>query len=705
MSSQSPDKEHKEPQNEACRACRAVKRKCLHGEAKGICTRCARLSIPCEYGQLKRGRKAGEPQVRRKRTTASASAEPTAAPSESTSPSSPDTSLPAMNPPPAHDWLYHDLNAQNAGHNAHTMSFEQPHHFPPIASTSRLDPIPAPLHSHDSFAQSGAANPFPPSIASPPVVTPPAPSPATGGFSLRKLLGTREEPRHSLADAFAVEDAGVRTPDRAEKVFEDIVTAEVCPEEVVDELYEFYYEHLNPMTSILDPQLHTKDWVRAHSPFLFSAIITVATKVAHPLHYVPALRYCKKLLGGAFEEGHNSVEFVQALAILIFWGEATDESGARKMAYAIRSAMDLGMHLRQKRPLPTDEHDARLVLSGERTWMYLTIADHRFSNQRSLPCQIPIQYRYDPISWILEHAHFPCPSEAGLAPLVALSRLLDLYNALINSENGELPNRTLLAHLADASSTWAKHWSVEENSKTTAIRLLPPQSSLVRFYGKIFRFQLDELHLLLAISAPAPETSSSFDPMNSPVLMFGRCVRSALEALACYREEVKVLRYCFDSIFIGAASCGIWLVQNISGMAAADRQLVMDALAQTEHASVEASKGPQSMSAYMARLTAHLLKKAVHLTTETSNNSALAPAFVSASPASAFESQWNGMGNMGGLAGSGVMFNQLQPDMQGTPFFGNMLRPSAHSLGSDLVYPVQDDLLWQSLFPLYAPAS
>lgn len=91
-------------------------------------------------------------------------------------------------------------------------------------------------------------------------------------------------------------------------------------------LHDSYYEHLNPMTSILDPDLHTKDWVRAQSPFLFSAIITVATKVAHPLHYVPALRHCKKLLGGAFEEGHNSIEFVQALAILVFWGEATDES-------------------------------------------------------------------------------------------------------------------------------------------------------------------------------------------------------------------------------------------------------------------------------------------------------------------------------------------------------------------------------------------
>lgn len=92
------------------------------------------------------------------------------------------------------------------------------------------------------------------------------------------------------------------------------------------------------MTSILDPDLHTRNWVRNRSPFLFSAIITVATKVAHPLHYVPALRYCKKLLGGAFEEGHNSVEFVQALAILVFWGDATDESyvTTRSDAWSVR---------------------------------------------------------------------------------------------------------------------------------------------------------------------------------------------------------------------------------------------------------------------------------------------------------------------------------------------------------------------------------
>lgn len=81
----------------------------------------------------------------------------------------------------------------------------------------------------------------------------------------------------------------------------------------------------------------------------------------------------------------------------------------------------------------------------------------------------------------------------------------------------------------------------------------------------------------------------------------------------------------------------------------------------------------------MARLTAHLLKKAVSLTTGTSPSSALAPAFVSASPASAFENQWNSMGNMGGLAGSGVLFNQLV----------SFLFPSALSFPLYLRFPAE----------------
>lgn len=80
------------------------------------------------------------------------------------------------------------------------------------------------------------------------------------------------------------------------------------------------------MTSVLDPALHTKDFVRARSPFLFSILCLVATKVAHHPHYMAALRYCKTLLGQAFEHGVNDEALVQALALSIFWGESTDDS-------------------------------------------------------------------------------------------------------------------------------------------------------------------------------------------------------------------------------------------------------------------------------------------------------------------------------------------------------------------------------------------
>ena len=107
----------------------------------------------------------------------------------------------------------------------------------PVASTSQLNPpqseIPAlpnfvlPPESEGSPAAASAKAPAPPS--------------ATGGFSLRKLLGTRAEdeqvPRTSLADAFAVEEDMQPSRTVTERVFDDIAKAGICPEEAVDELF------------------------------------------------------------------------------------------------------------------------------------------------------------------------------------------------------------------------------------------------------------------------------------------------------------------------------------------------------------------------------------------------------------------------------------------------------------------------------------
>lgn len=230
-------------------------------------------------------------------------------------------------------------------------------------------PSPAASHNSATSALTGAT-----------ATSPGAPQAATGGFSLSKLLKENqqsnddaEEPRHSLADAFAPRSANALAK-KPERRFQDIVEAGVLPEEQVAPLFSFYFAHLNPMTSLLDPALHTVDFCRSRSPFLFTAILTVASKVANPTLYPSSLKWAKMLLGQAFEAGTNNLELVQALATLVFWQDPEDPSGARKLAYAIRCAFELNIHKKGKRPLPQDEMQLRKALNPERTWLCASAA-------------------------------------------------------------------------------------------------------------------------------------------------------------------------------------------------------------------------------------------------------------------------------------------------------------------------------------------
>jgi hypothetical protein len=125
---------------------------------------------------------------------------------------------------------------------------------------------------------------------------------------------------------------------------------------------------------MLDPSLHTISYVRQRSAFLYSAILTVTTKVAQPSNYEAAAVFMKSLLGTMFADGVSGVEVVQTLAIVAFWGDSTDDSLSKKLAYAIRTAFELGMHKRAKRPLPeADELLSRQILVSWSTSGKLTM--------------------------------------------------------------------------------------------------------------------------------------------------------------------------------------------------------------------------------------------------------------------------------------------------------------------------------------------
>ncbi|KAL8291993.1 hypothetical protein RQP46_001459 [Phenoliferia psychrophenolica] len=614
-------------QNEACVACRSVKRKCMHDDKGSRCIRCTRLELECVYHQQKRGRKPGVGAAGKRKSVAGSPG------------GSPLIGGTKASPP----WL------------AHPAAAAAPHILgPPLLphspfSSSNPTPLSATTLNHP--ASSSFASDASPSSQPGPAHLPAAPAPTLkGGFTLKRLLENREEepPSHSLADAFS---APGEKGDSA-RVFEDIVASGVVPLEDVEFLFEFYFEHLNPATSLLDPVLHTPAFVRSSSAFLFSALITVTLRIARPSLYPPALKFAKRLFGKSMEHSECSLEFVQATALLI-------ESGLGFVSF-----------------LSALSH----------------VADHRCADQRSLPRLIPPEKIYDPVAWIFDHMHsHPCPSEVGLAPLVGIGRLLGLYEALVSTRQGELPSEHLLACLEAELETWRGNWGRAQ----TMLPLNPASHSIVRFVDQVFRFQMDELRLLLAVS---DRFDALAHPTKSPVVAFSRCVVSARAIIDLFRSESFSYLY-QDSTWIGIVSAAIWLVQNFVGMNHAEQVATTECITLGQAKCEEASTGNQSMAAYTGRLFRHLLSKTT--TEEPAADQVkegphhLAPlgrasgSFVMASPASHFDNQW--------ACSAGTTSSA---DTNGS-FFNLMLRPQESWGEGGLIYPTDDDQLWQSLFPLF----
>lgn len=275
--------------------------------------------------------------------------------------------------------------------------------------------------------------------------------------------------------------------------------------------------------------------------------MAVAAKIALPELYPSAINHTRKLLGQAFEHGTLSIELVQAIATVVFFVDADDNSGARKLAYAIRGASELGLFKRVT-AYPQDLLEARKVLNRERTWIYLMIADHRFSTQRSLPRMIPPeQRRQDTNTWIHQHVlSCPCPSEAGLAPLGGIAKLLDLYEVLVTPSRAfDGPDEAVLACLESEFASWVGDWAGDQ----TRIHLQPVQIKLIRLYARAFRYQIDEVHLIIAVASRAVEATKV-----KAITAFRTVIRSALDVLEYLREILGSTACVWESAFIAAAS-------------------------------------------------------------------------------------------------------------------------------------------------------
>lgn len=101
----------------------------------------------------------------------------------------------------------------------------------------------------------------------------------------------------------------------------DPVSAGVIDEAVAQSLYNLFFLHISPFVCLFDPALHSIDYVRTRSSFLFTVILMASCKFFKPEAFHRCQRLAGELATQALAGDWKSVEVVQAFACLCYWEE------------------------------------------------------------------------------------------------------------------------------------------------------------------------------------------------------------------------------------------------------------------------------------------------------------------------------------------------------------------------------------------------
>lgn len=107
-------------------------------------------------------------------------------------------------------------------------------------------------------------------------------------------------------------------------------------------------------------------------------MLAASAKYFHKPLYPRLLAHAQKLLSSAIEQGQCNTGVIQALLILVYWKEPTDQSAWIKIGMAVRLGYQLGWHERSSKPRPPVPEDPvryREQLVSVRMWAILTAQD------------------------------------------------------------------------------------------------------------------------------------------------------------------------------------------------------------------------------------------------------------------------------------------------------------------------------------------
>jgi len=199
---------------------------------------------------------------------------------------------------------------------------------------------------------------------------------------------------------------------------------------------------LQPCAAILDPELHTYEYIKRKSNFLLTTICAIASRhwPQRPALYDAAMEEAKSAAAAALVHDGKSVEAVQAYFLLSLYGKPVrrweQDRGWLYSGVAIRMATDLNLHR-----TPPRAGASRDMLNRARTWLVCFNLDRSFAAQFGRPPTIAGSLSLPVKEW-WRSSELSHPYDLGSCAFAQLMEAMTGFREAVMGPEPDIPSLT-----------------------------------------------------------------------------------------------------------------------------------------------------------------------------------------------------------------------------------------------------------------------
>ncbi|GAC93554.1 hypothetical protein PHSY_001119 [Pseudozyma hubeiensis SY62] len=332
-----------------------------------------------------------------------------------------------------------------------------------------------------------------------------------------------------------------------------------------ESLYAVYMDRINPTITLLDPHLHTFDYVRSCSSLLLSCTCWIAAKYRVEASQIAAdleMHIRTNLLPTILMEGYRNAEIPQALIILAAYhpqmNTISEDKAWAYLGFAIRIASELDMNSRIAVRPPNRQDDAglaRRLRNRERTWLNLWLFETSMSQHMGRRPTLA----NDPVVMGCAHWHldkFALPSDKAVVAVVQLRMLMkrntELFENFVDASNSYLSAERTAKQVelfrricASDLDTWLATWTGPSHQQSE--QAMPPSTTTRQEAAEAFSNSSAAKGSKPNGSEPDSESSESLPPTLGRInrlklyYWYARLILDTI-ALKCNHLGLEVLR-------------------------------------------------------------------------------------------------------------------------------------------------------------------